>query len=66
MARKINFGSEDEPEYVGTVAADNPWEFFHKGRLGIRANRCPLDGPWAGRWKISLTVIAYAQTLPTE
>ncbi|MBI3040264.1 MAG: cytochrome c [Chloroflexi bacterium] len=30
----INFGSAEEPEYVGTIAVDNPWEFVHKVRYG--------------------------------
>jgi len=30
----INFGDEEEPEWVGTVAADNPWELLHKIRMG--------------------------------
>lgn len=30
----INFGSVADPEYVGTVAFDNPWEFLHKVRFG--------------------------------
>jgi thiosulfate dehydrogenase len=30
----INFGDESDPEYLGTVAAGNPWEFLHKVRFG--------------------------------
>jgi len=30
----INFGDEDDPEYLGTVAQGNPWEFAHKVRFG--------------------------------
>lgn len=26
----INFGSDAEPEYIGTVASKNPWEAIHK------------------------------------
>lgn len=26
----INFGDSDEPEFVGTVASNNPWEAIHK------------------------------------
>src|SRR3989304_1359974 len=32
--KKLNFGKPEEPEYVGTIAADNPWEFQHKVRVG--------------------------------
>jgi thiosulfate dehydrogenase len=28
-----NFDTEEDPEYIGTVAADNPWEFLHKVRF---------------------------------
>jgi len=30
----MNFGSASEPEYLGTVAAENPWEALHKLRNG--------------------------------
>ncbi len=32
--RAINFGSKKKPEFVGTVASRNPWEFIHKVRSG--------------------------------
>ncbi|MBF0626358.1 MAG: hypothetical protein HQL82_16340 [Magnetococcales bacterium] len=32
--RKINFKTVEKPEYLGTVANDNPWESFHKIRNG--------------------------------
>ena len=34
--KAMNFGDEDEPEFVGTIATDNPWEFLHKARLASR------------------------------
>jgi thiosulfate dehydrogenase len=30
----LNFGDDDEPEFVGTIARDNPWELLHKVRFG--------------------------------
>lgn len=30
----INFGTFEDPEYLGTVATQNPWELFHKVRVG--------------------------------
>ena len=30
----INFGTAQDPEWVGTIAVHNPWEFMHKGRFG--------------------------------
>ncbi len=63
----INFGNESEPEYLGTIAADNPWEFLHKVRFGqpgviimpsgFSMNRTPQEYP---------DLLAYVQTLPTE
>ncbi|MEK7787511.1 MAG: hypothetical protein AAB658_19075, partial [Chloroflexota bacterium] len=32
--KKLNFGDDAEPEFVGTIAVDNPWEFFHKTAFG--------------------------------
>ena len=32
--RKINFGTEQAPEYLGDAAQDNPWEVLHKMRNG--------------------------------
>jgi thiosulfate dehydrogenase len=32
--KNMNFGKPDDPEYVGTVARQNPWEFIHKARFG--------------------------------
>lgn len=31
---KINMGTPEDPIWVGTVAARNPWEFLHKVRFG--------------------------------
>ncbi len=30
----INFGTPEDPVWVGTVASHNPWEFLHKVRFG--------------------------------
>jgi thiosulfate dehydrogenase len=32
--KSLNFGTPEAPEYVGTVARENPWEFMHKARFG--------------------------------
>jgi len=62
----LNFGSEDEPEYVGTLAADNPWEFIHKVRVGQPGVAMPaaVDSGWSSQDLVDL--LSYAQTLPTE
>ncbi len=30
----INFGTTQEPHWIGTIAANNPWELLHKIRFG--------------------------------
>ena len=62
---EINFGSEDEPEYVGTIAVDNPWEFIHKIRAGQPGTAMPsaINSGWSMQQVIDL--LTFAQTLPT-
>jgi len=62
--KQINFGDPQAPEYVGTVASDNPWEFLHKVRFGNPGTAMP-SGIKNG-WSIQDTVdvLGYAQTLP--
>lgn len=64
--RTINFGDEEEPEYVGTIAADNPWEFIHKVRAGQPGTGMPsaIDSGWSLQDVVD--VLSHAQTLPTE
>ncbi len=37
--RDINFGDEEKPQFIGTVANKNPWEFLHKVRAGQPGTR---------------------------
>ncbi len=62
--KRINFGSEEEPEYVGTLASGNPWETLHKIRFGNPGTSMP--SAIAGGWGIQnmIDVLGYAQTLP--
>ncbi len=64
--RQINFGAADDPDYVGTIATDNPWEFIHKMRFGQPGTGMPssIDIGWSLD-EIG-AVLAFAQTLPTE
>jgi hypothetical protein len=64
--KKINFGTDTEPEFFGTVAADNPWEFFHKATLGQPGE--PMPRGLALEWTLEqiADLLAYAQTLPTK
>jgi len=64
----LNFGDEEEPEYVGTIAQDNPWEFFHKVRFGQPGSDPAMPSAVATDWSLEdvRDVAAYAQTFPTE
>ena len=62
--KKINFGDEKEPEYLGTVAAGNPWETLHKIRFGQPGQNMPAM--IAFPLEMQVDVLAYAQTLPTK
>lgn len=64
--RSLNFGDEDEPEYVGTIALDNPWEFLHKVRAGQPGTGMPsaLEAGWS--MDELLDLLSFAQTLPVE
>lgn len=64
--KAINFGDADDPEYLGTVAAHNPWEFFHKASFGQPGE--PMPQGQALGWDLQdiADVIAFVQTLPSE
>lgn len=62
--KAINFGNEKKPEFVGTVAVDNPWETLHKIRNGQPGVPMPA-------WRVfdvqySVDVLSYIQTLPVK
>lgn len=62
----INFGTPSIPEFVGTVASENPWEFLHKVRFGQPGTAMP--SAIASGWSVQdvVDVLGHAQTLPTE
>jgi len=64
--RQINFHDADDPEYVGTVASGNPWEFIHKVREGQPGTPMPsaIDSGWSMQQIVD--VLTFAQTLPTD
>jgi thiosulfate dehydrogenase len=64
--KTFNFGSDDEPEYIGTLANDNPWEVFHKISFGQPGEPMPNGVGLGWTPEDIANVIAYAQTLPTE
>ena len=60
----INFGDEKKPEFIGTVANKNPWEFIHKIRSGQPGTR--MASAIIFRWSNNdiLDLLSYARTLP--
>jgi thiosulfate dehydrogenase len=62
----LNFGSDTEPEFVGTVASDNPWEFVHKVSYGHPGAVMPsgINMDWSLQDIIDL--LTHAQTLPVK
>jgi thiosulfate dehydrogenase len=64
--KRINFGDEEEPEYLGTVAAGNPWEFFHKVSHGQPGEPMPIGIAMGWSLEEIADLAAFVQTLPTE
>ncbi len=63
----LNFADDAGPEYYGTIASDNPWEFVHKARFGqpgVADMPALVDLGFTDQEYIDL--LAYAQTLPTS
>ncbi len=65
--KSLNFGSESEPEYVGTIARDNPWELLHKIRNGQPGvSMVALSGVSSLSIEDQVDILSYAQTLPAK
>lgn len=66
--KKLNFGTEGAPEYVGTIAKDNPVEFLHKIRVGQPGSNPPMLSTLVLGWTMQqiVDVLSYAQTLPEK
>jgi cytochrome c553 len=64
--KAMNFGDADEPEYVGTIARDNPWEFMHKAWFGQPGEPMPAGMRMGWSLEDIADLLAYAQTLPFE
>jgi thiosulfate dehydrogenase len=64
--RAINFGSKEKPEFVGTVASGNPWEFIHKVRSGQPGTK--MVSVIIMKWNEQdiRDLLAYARTLPED
>jgi mono/diheme cytochrome c family protein/ribosomal protein L37AE/L43A len=64
--KRMNFGDAEEPEYVGTIARDNPWEFFHKVAFGQPGAPMPSGLRLGWSQEDIANLAAFAQTLPSE
>ena len=62
--KAINFKTQEKPEYVGTVASHNPWEFLHKVRFGQPG--VPMISLITLPVTDLVDILAFAQTLPVE
>ncbi len=60
----INFHDEAKPEFIGTVATENPWETLHKLRMGQPG--VPMISMLAFEIQDHVDILAYAQTLPAK
>ncbi|RMF49384.1 MAG: hypothetical protein D6755_02445, partial [Anaerolineae bacterium] len=65
---EINFheGTDEPPEYVGTVASGEIWEFFNKASFGQPGEAMPAGLNMGWTWQDIADLAAYAQTLPTS
>ena len=64
--KTLNFGDEAAPEYVGTLAADNPWEGFNKIAYGQPGAPMPAGINLGWSWQDIVDILAYIQTLPIK
>lgn len=62
--KNMNFGEPEDPEYVGTVARENPWEFIHKARFGQPG--VPMISLIMLPDSTISDILALAQTLPEK
>ena len=60
----MNFGTPEDPEYIGTVANENPWEALHKVRMGQPG--VPMISMLAFDVQDHVDILTYAQTLPRK
>lgn len=62
--KAMNFGDEKEPEFIGTIAHENPWELLHKARFGQPG--VAMVGLAALPIEDVVDILTYAQTLPEK
>ncbi len=64
--KNLNFGTALDPEYVGTVGANNPWELLHMMRFGHAGTPMPSTELIGWTDEQVIAVAAYAATLPVN
>lgn len=64
--KTLNFGTAEKPEYVGTLALDNPWEVIHKIRFGQPGAVMPSGVEQQRSIQDAVNILAHAQTLPVK
>lgn len=66
--KQRNFGKPDAPEFVGTVARENPWEFLHKVHVGHPGSDPAMPAGLEAGWSAQdlLDILAHSQTLPEK
>lgn len=62
----IDFDDGEGKEYVGTLAADNPWEVFNKIAYGQPASNMPAGVNLGWSWQDIVDILVYIQSLPIE
>ena len=63
----INFGTFEDPEFVGTIAVNNPWELLHKIRFGQPGTSMPSWLAGGGASQGAADIGRYAQlNFPTD
>lgn len=60
--KQLNFKTPEDPEFIGTVANENPWETLHKIRNGQPG--IPMPSLGVLELKDQVDILTYAQTLP--
>lgn len=77
---ELNFGTDQNPEYIGTIAVTNPWELVHKIRFGQpgtimpalrlrlklteKENKMPSGIETGYTMQDVMDIVRYSQTLP--
>ena len=61
---KLDWGSDEEPAYVGTESNANPWEVLHKIRNGHPGHEMVAMRPFS--LDVSVDILTYVRTLPEK